>query len=244
MFVIQKLLKKLGEGSMLCFSNGIGFGLQRYGASEEDKRTSMYYMIPLEEISYLSDKFNIQKKKIFHKDKETIDNVKEWIKDELKIHNFSKDYFSAVDNINAISIRPLMQHPQNPKFKDNYNLPLILIGDSLHAMPPYTGSGGNLALSDADELSDYIIKNNLSFSIKDLRNLEMNFLKRAIPIMKQGNTTKNYLIENDRKFRNGENFSDTGLKGAGYIFYIFASILTYIYYLECFLHFREDNGRS
>ena len=239
-----KIIKKLGEGSMLCFNNGIGFGLQRYGASEEDKRTSMYYMIPLKEISYLSDKFNIPRKTIFHKDKEIINNVKEWIKNELKIHNFSKDHFSAIDNIDAISIRPLMQHPQNPKFNDNSELPLILIGDSLHAMPPYTGSGGNLALADADELSDYIIKKNLSFSIKDLRILEKKFLKRAIPIMKQGNSTKNYLIDNDRKFRNGENVSDTGLMGAGYLFYIIASIFTYIYYLECFLHLRKDNGRS
>ena len=198
-----KILEKFGEGSMMSIDTGVGFGLQRYGASADDKRTSFYYTIPLNDISTLADQFNIPKKTIFHKDKDILDKVKKWLYDELTIHKYSKEYFSAVDKIDAVSIRPLMQHPPNPTFKDS-NLPLILIGDALHALPPYTGSGGNLALDDASDLSEYIIKNNGVFDLKDLRALEAKFLKRAVPIMKQGNKTKNFIIETDVKFRNGE----------------------------------------
>ena len=233
-----KIIKKLGEGSMMCFTNGIGLGLQRYGASKHDKRTSFYYFIPLEDISTLSNQFNIPKKTIFHEDKETLDKVKEWLHDELVFHNFSKDYFSVINNIDAISIRPLMQHPQNPNFKEDMDLPLILIGDSIHAMPIYTGSGGNLALADASDLADYIIQNNGFFDIKELRNLEKRFIKRAIPIMTRGNSRKDYFIVNDKKYRNGEKVYDNGLRGAGFKVYLLALIFTCIYYLECFFGIR------
>ena len=237
-----KILEKLGEGSMMSFDTGVGFGLQRYGASADDKRTSFYYSIPLKDISTLSEKFNLPKKTIFHEDKETLDKVKKWLYEELTFHKFPKEYFSAVDNIDAVSIRPLMQHPPNPAFRDS-NLPLILIGDALHALPPYTGSGGNLALDDASDLSEYIIKNNGAIDLKDLRVLEAKFLKRAVPIMNRGNKTKKFIIETDVEFRNGET-TGNGFRRIGLILVIAASILTYIYYLECFLGIRKDNKRS
>lgn len=46
--------------------------------------------------------------------------------------------------------------PPSDWFKNNKDMPVVVIGDALHSMPPTRGMGGNLALADAADLAERI----------------------------------------------------------------------------------------
>eukprot|EP00947_MAST-08B_sp_MAST-8B-sp1_P002968 g2968.t1 len=70
-----------------------------------------------------------------------------------------KMYHDLVDALEPVQVWDLHQFPFDAQVKDDpaEGLPLVLIGDALHAMSPTSGSGGNLAVRDAGDLATYII---------------------------------------------------------------------------------------
>jgi 2-polyprenyl-6-methoxyphenol hydroxylase-like FAD-dependent oxidoreductase len=81
------------------------------------------------------------------------------------------------------SIRPTFSFPTNPALIEDNRLPLIVIGDALHALPPWSGSSGNNALQDAADLSKVLLQElpelDRAQLVKEFRRLEEKFLKNA-----------------------------------------------------------------
>merc|ERR1712137_205825 len=236
-----RVVKKMGQGTMMTMDNGRAYCLQRYGAAEEDHRASLYYILPFEQISGLADKFDLPRSTRFITDKPTLDRLKEWLREEMKSMEYPPDYLSAVTASESMALRPLLQHPYDVTFRDN-DIPLILVGDSLDAMPPYSGSGGNFALEDAVDLANFLKSKQNQIDIEGLRALEKKFLKRTEGTLKGANGMRDQMIEADLKYRRGEKSSR--MPGDSYVFFIFALIFTWIYRLEIFFRIREDNGRN
>merc|ERR1712232_198754 len=157
--------------------------------------------------------------------------------EDMKMMSYPPDYLSAVEASESIALRPLLQHPHDVTFRED-DLPLILVGDSLHAMPPYSGSGGNFALEDAVELADYLKSHQNRVDTKELRNLEKKFLSRTVGTLKRSNQTRDAIIEADDKRRRGE--SSSRLPGNSYVFYLFALLFTWIYRMEIVFGLRKD----
>lgn len=234
-----KIVKKLGQGTMLTFTKGQCFGLQRYGAKEDDRRTSLYFMLPVSDMNQLSEQFNLPKKTKFIDDIDKLEAVRKWIIETLEA---PEDYQSAINAMDSFAIRPLIQHPIDVEFLDN-DLPLILIGDALHAVPPYTGSGGNIALDDANDLAKYLEDKRGHFELKELRDLEQKFLARTSSVSKDGYETRDNLIASAKIYK--ETGKDVGSPlSASWFMYLFCLIFTTIFNLELFFGLRKDDGRN
>jgi len=126
-----------------------------------------------------------------------LQKVKKWIKNEMGTR-WDPMYVQIADALTRIAVRPLFQFPVNPPLAQN-NVPLILVGDALHALPPYTGSGGNLALTDAGELATYLVSYakgpaNHKDLLTGLRQAEQMMLKRAHHIAQGGEITRKQLL--------------------------------------------------
>ena len=233
----SNIVEKIGQGTMITFSKGRILALQRFGAKEEDRRTSLYYMVPCADMNYLSEKFNLPKKTKFVDDDESLTSVKKWLIEDFKAHG---DYQTAFNAIDCFAIRPLVQHSLDVEFIDN-DLPLIVIGDALHAVPPYTGAGANLALDDANDLAQYLEDKKGKFEISELRAMEKKFLSRTASISKRGYATRDSLISGEKKYL--ETGKDPGSPMNWLIFFICCFIVN-IYRLEILLGFRKNDGRN
>lgn len=106
-------------------------------------------------------------------------------------------YRAVVDEWSTVSVLPLFQLPA-PTFLD-YALPMAVIGDALHALPPYTGQGGNLALEDAADAADVLVdivvhSKSRPDAVSALRSLEVKAAKRAAPIQTFGEKQRESLL--------------------------------------------------
>jgi len=237
----KALVDLMGQGTMLSFAPGGGtFCFQRYGAAEEDHRASVYYMVLSETIGGLAERFDLPKNTRFHTDPEVLDKIKTWMREDMTKSNWTKEYLSCIDSLDQIALRPLFQHPPDPDFKKDSTLPLLLMGDALHVVPPYTGSGGNLALEDARDVANFFIKSKGCFSINQLRTLEQKLLNRAKPVMKDGDQTRTNILS----LTNATTISDKDLVGGSTLIYLFGKLFTYYYRFECWIGLRKNNGRN
>merc|ERR1719158_2153113 len=78
--------------------------------------------------------------------------------DSLAHPEWPKMYKDALNNIDGARILPIFMHPLAEEVKKETlegtdDIPLIGIGDALHALPPWSGMSGNYALADANDVS-------------------------------------------------------------------------------------------
>lgn len=201
----KRLVRALGEGSTVFFGPAPQQGtrniyLQRFGAKPEDKRTTLGSLVAREHIGDLSRELDLPPSSRFISDEddpEKLNRVKTFLKEEHR--DWPAEFHHCIDCIESVALRPLICFPSKPPFI-NDNLPLICIGDALHALPPYTGEGGNLALSDAGDLATYletILQKKLEKTpafLAGIRKVEQSFLDRTSSTNDAGKVTRDGII--------------------------------------------------
>jgi 2-polyprenyl-6-methoxyphenol hydroxylase-like FAD-dependent oxidoreductase len=164
-----EVVRQLGEGTAVWVGErhggkGASMLLQRYGAQPEDHRTTFGYTVDCECVGELTAHLGlgVDDGKVTLTEAETpvqLHRVREWIKhEELGDHGlWVQHMYGVVDALSSVTVRPLAHFPADPPLHADA-LPLVCIGDALHALPPYTGSSGNLALRDAGDLADLLLR--------------------------------------------------------------------------------------
>lgn len=180
------LVRRLGEGTMLAqgaHSTGQGgrmMGLQRFGAEKDDKRCTFTWMHHTEmkneatgivpgagiqrqpQSQSLSAELGLDSKRTWFSPKHDpvgFEKIKAFIKGDMG-REWDSMYHQTVDSLSSIAIRPQFMLPTDPTTASSSasaSAPLICIGDALHAVPAYTGKGGNTALADAADLATSLL---------------------------------------------------------------------------------------
>eukprot|EP00041_Stephanoeca_diplocostata_P023870 m.595106 g.595106 ORF g.595106 m.595106 type:complete len:474 (+) comp22399_c1_seq36:115-1536(+) len=184
------IVDKLGEGTLTVVGPySKWFTLQRFGAATSDRRTSVYYMTPSPNPRSLADALGLPHTTKFLSDNESLRKAKTWMHHELG-DSWPPEYHECVDAMTAVATRPLVKHPADPVFRNDpsdalHALPLVVIGDALHTVPPYTGAGGNLAMNDAIDVCDLVTTQAKDgISIAAMRALEVTLTARLPDVHK------------------------------------------------------------
>jgi 2-polyprenyl-6-methoxyphenol hydroxylase-like FAD-dependent oxidoreductase len=190
-----ELVRRLGQGTLMIAGDkydgngGIVMLLQRFGAEEKDHRATFYLQVPRAGPKDLANELGVNHSTRASMDadqKETVDKIKIWMKTELGAR-WEPMYKQCVDAMYNVAVRPLFMFPPNILPTQDSPLPLICVGDALHGMPPFTGSGGNLALEDARDLSDFLVAFALGKEKRELlpglREVELKFFNRAAKVV-------------------------------------------------------------
>lgn len=185
------LVRRLGEGTLVVAGPdpaGTGtqlVGLQRFGAAAEDKSTNFSLMHLAPEPSSVSDLLGFRGRSVT---KEHLAKGRDWFAEQLSNSDWAAEYKQAANAITSTQILPIFMHPGKEEtlaaaLEDD--LPLLQIGDSLHALPPWTGMSGNYALMDANDCADALLElvttttEHKPLLVATLRELEKAFLDRA-----------------------------------------------------------------
>eukprot|EP00927_Polykrikos_kofoidii_P040116 TRINITY_DN34346_c0_g1_i1.p1 TRINITY_DN34346_c0_g1~~TRINITY_DN34346_c0_g1_i1.p1 ORF type:complete len:519 (-),score=82.75 TRINITY_DN34346_c0_g1_i1:109-1614(-) len=134
------------------------FFMQRYGASAEDNRTSIFYVISREDgedgvFAELGLDTPSSREGGIMRDSDRLDRVKSWIKRDMG-DDFCPIWKEAVDHMDRVTVRNDVTHGDT-ELRPNVTMPLICIGDSLRNCG--LGGGGILALEDTIELAKVLL---------------------------------------------------------------------------------------
>jgi len=167
------LVKRLGEGTMVTFGphtsgrGGRSFSLQRFGAAHSDQRCSFAWAHRSQgqedqppRAQTLSAELGLDPARTFFStdhDPEGFATVKQFIKGEMGA-KWDPMYHRCVDALSSIAIRQQHMLPAAPRSTAAAtSLPVVCIGDALHAVPAYTGKGGNTALADSADIATSLL---------------------------------------------------------------------------------------
>jgi 2-polyprenyl-6-methoxyphenol hydroxylase-like FAD-dependent oxidoreductase len=198
-----ELVRRLGEGTMAMFGptyDGAGttnFALQRFGADPEDKRCICLIGSSLKSIDAKSDPTAVARALELPKgshglitDPALLAKVRELFRTELAHEAWPDDHRGVADKLSGFRVLPMFMTPSAAETAalPEDGLPLLCIGDALHALPPWSGTSGNFALRDASDTATALLElaKGGGEVVKTLRRLEGEFLKRADGVGKGG----------------------------------------------------------
>jgi len=190
-----EVVRRLGQGTLMVLGDrydgngGMAMFLQRFGAREEDHRASFGFMLTREGMGDLAAELGLpaSNRVISETDqKETVEKFKAWIKKELG-DRWDPMYRQIIDCLTNVNVRPLFMFPPTILPLTSSPVPLVCVGDALHALPPFTGSGGNLALEDAGDVGTFLVRYALgkdkSELLAGLRAVELKCFQRAAKVV-------------------------------------------------------------
>jgi len=163
----EKFVQRLGEGTLgLAGPTKDGKGsiqvwFQRHGESQEDRRTEFALRVHTDNPGDIVDQLDIGR---FHGvtfEKEKVAKLKNFLMDQLGNDGWSQIYRDAVAAMDGGCVLPIFMHPAKKDLKEqpgSYDIPLLSIGDALHALPPWSGSSGNIALADASDTATMLLE--------------------------------------------------------------------------------------
>merc|ERR1712176_270776 len=163
-----EVVKQLGEGTVGFVGPSkdgkayVEAFAQRYGAAPEDQMANITSRVVTEGPGDLAKNLEMEGVHGFTNKKEDVEKVRSFYMDSLAHPEWPKMYKDALNNIDGARILPIFMHPLAEKVKKETiegtdDIPLIGIGDSLHALPPWSGMSGNYALMDAADLATALI---------------------------------------------------------------------------------------
>lgn len=190
------MVRRLGQGGTLIVfgdrfdGNGaLGAFLQRFGNKVEDHRSTFSIFFIRDGMNDLASELGVTatNRAISEADRgEVGEKIKAFVKKEMG-DCWDPMYLETVDRMTNIHIRPLFMFPPNILPLTTSPTPIVCVGDALHALPPFTGSGGNLALKDAGELATFLVQYIQGKDERELftglREVELKCFKRAANIV-------------------------------------------------------------
>ena len=201
-----EMVKRLGQGTLSIAGptkDGLGvldIWAQRYGAKFEDKMCIYSLNKITEKPEDIFEEIGLEGVHGITSTKGHLDKVKKYLANELSHELWQKQsmYRDAFDKIDAVRILPIFMHPfaeetRKAALPGTEDIPLIGIGDALHALPPWSGTSGNFALMDASDLATGLLTFSDSLNGEEdqdagparkalagvVRDLESQFLDRA-----------------------------------------------------------------
>merc|ERR1711988_80905 len=194
----REFVDRLGEGTLAIAGptkDGKGtlhLAFQRHGEALTDTTTNFVLQLYTSGPSDISDMLDLGRFHGVSFDEQKVSKLKAFLLSQLANPGWSSIYRDAVAAMDGGRILPIYMHPAMKDLVEQPNsreIPILSIGDSLHALPPWSGSSGNFALADAADtataLIDHAKRESTSESTSPqklasmLRNLEHEFLCRA-----------------------------------------------------------------
>jgi len=192
----REFVDRLGEGTLAIAGptkDGKGtlhLAFQRHGEALTDTTTNFVLQLYTSGPSDISDMLDLGRFHGVSFDVEKVSKLKAFLLSQLASPGWSSIYRDAVAAMDGGRILPIYMHPAMKDLVEQPNsreIPILSIGDSLHALPPWSGSSGNFALADAADTATALIAYAKGESdcqspqklTSVLRNLEHEFLQRA-----------------------------------------------------------------
>jgi hypothetical protein len=176
------VVAQIGDGTAMYIGPyGRVMALQRFGTGRQgDNRTSMYYTVARDGHTALSEELGVPRTTQLHvAGTDPHSRIAAWLAEDLASCGWAGETLAAAAVCDKLGVRPIFQHPALPRLRGSQDrhpdlaaqaeeitndheraadeqagrLPLVVLGDALHAVPPWTGSGGNLAIKDAAEIA-------------------------------------------------------------------------------------------
>ena len=163
-----EIVRLLGEGTLMLAGPTRGgkgtlyAGLQRFGAVTEDRRAK--FTIHPSELD-TADPYSLARELGLSREvrglvteRKAVKRVRAAILEELS--EWPDDYRAIADAISGFRVLPLFMHPSDTETErlPEDGLPLLCIGDALHALPPWSGTSGNFALRDASDAATALLR--------------------------------------------------------------------------------------
>ncbi|QDZ19035.1 hypothetical protein HOP50_02g15440 [Chloropicon primus] len=188
-----KIVQRLGEGTYgFCGPSEDGKGVvdgwaQRYGALKEDQMTNVTVRLGAKDFHELSRAVGLEGVHGISHEKSHVASVRKFLAKKFSHGAWDQAHLGLFASIKGVRFLPIFMHPLAEVARANVvpgsdSLPLVGIGDALHALPPWSGTSGNFALSDASDLATALLEEQkkASWSIAStLRAKENEFLDRA-----------------------------------------------------------------
>mmetsp|Transcript_1181 Transcript_1181/g.2744 ORF Transcript_1181/g.2744 Transcript_1181/m.2744 type:complete len:503 (+) Transcript_1181:52-1560(+) len=163
------LTSRLGEGSMAVAGpapSGTGIEqwmAQRYGAALEDQHTNINLWCFTEGPNDIPSLLKLEGLHGITSDKDAVKATMDYCVQRLSHEDWPEMYRDAFRAAESIRVLPVFMHPMSELafahvVPDSEDLSVISIGDALHALPPWSGTSGNYALTDATELATALLK--------------------------------------------------------------------------------------
>lgn len=189
-----ELVRRLGPGSLMVLGerhdgNGaMHLFFQRFGAVEEDHRAQFGFIVHREGPGDLCQELGVTPsgRPISETEqKDTVEQIKVWMRQEMG-DRWDQMYVDSLEAVTNINIRPLYMFDTKVLPDAKSTLPFVCVGDSLHALPPFTASGGNLALEDAGEFATFLVNYALGREkaglLPGIRAIELKCFDRAAKV--------------------------------------------------------------